>query len=323
MDARPILEALVATGALIVLGYALRRAFTQPFWRGLESMSYHLLLPSLLVGQLATADLTGPDVRSMVAVLAGSSLLVAAVALGCRRLIGPDGPAFTSTFQSGVRFNTYVGFFVATSIYGAGGATLAALASAVLVPLANLTSTLVLVRYGDRGDGAGPRPGFGSTVRELGRNPLVLACLIGFAANLTGHALPRSAGAALSEPLTVLGRLLDLLGSAAMPLGLLCVGAGIGAWRVLGSGLRYAVWASVLRFAVVPAITVGLCLATGLSGPAAVVAVLFQALPTASSAYVLARALGGDAPLMAAIIAQQTVFACVAMPAWLLLAATL
>ncbi len=47
---------------------------------------------------------------------------------------------------------------------------------------------------------------------------------------------------------------------------------------------------------------------------------LFQSLPTASSAYILARHLGGDAPLMAGIIALQTVVAALAIPLALLAA---
>jgi malonate transporter len=55
-------------------------------------------------------------------------------------------------------------------------------------------------------------------------------------------------------------------------------------------------------------------LALGLSGPALITALLFQAMPTASSAYILARQLGGDAPLMAGITATQTVLAAAAIP---------
>jgi predicted permease len=47
---------------------------------------------------------------------------------------------------------------------------------------------------------------------------------------------------------------------------------------------------------------------------------LFHSLPTASSAYILSRQLGGDAPLMAGIIAFQTLLAAVTMPLTLLAA---
>ena len=44
------------------------------------------------------------------------------------------------------------------------------------------------------------------------------------------------------------------------------------------------------------------------------VAILLAALPTATSAYILARQLGGDAPLMAGIISGQTLLAIVTIP---------
>ena len=54
--------------------------------------------------------------------------------------------------------------------------------------------------------------------------------------------------------------------------------------------------------------------AFGLHGPVAATALLVHAMPTASPSYILARQLGGDAPLMAGIVAVQTVLAAVAIP---------
>lgn len=63
-----------------------------------------------------------------------------------------------------------------------------------------------------------------------------------------------------------------------------------------------------------PLVTIVACYLFNLSGAAAIAALLFQALPTASSSYIMARQLGGDAPLMAGIIAIQTLMAGVALP---------
>jgi predicted permease len=52
----------------------------------------------------------------------------------------------------------------------------------------------------------------------------------------------------------------------------------------------------------------------GLGDAALTIALLFQALPTSSSSYIMARQLGGDAPLMAGITAFQTIAAALAMP---------
>jgi predicted permease len=63
-----------------------------------------------------------------------------------------------------------------------------------------------------------------------------------------------------------------------------------------------------------PLMTLAVSLLFGLTGPALTTALLFQLLPTASSAYIMARQLGGDAPLMAGITATQTVLSLVTIP---------
>jgi predicted permease len=70
-----------------------------------------------------------------------------------------------------------------------------------------------------------------------------------------------------------------------------------------------------------PLVTFLVLKAFGLGGQAALIAILFHALPTASSSYVMARQLGGDAPLMAGICALQTVLAALTVPVALLLLA--
>ena len=77
--------------------------------------------------------------------------------------------------------------------------------------------------------------------------------------------------------------------------------------------------ASGLKLLVVPALTAGVCAVFGVDGAARSVAVLFAALPTAPAAYALARQLGGDAELMAAILTVQTLLAALTLPlAWTL-----
>ena len=103
------------------------------------------------------------------------------------------------------------------------------------------------------------------------------------------------------------------LGAASLPLGLLCVGAALEFGSVRG-WIAPVATSSAIKFLAMPVVTVLVASLMGLTGPALVTALLFQALPTASSAYIMARQLGGDAPLMAGITALQTLFALVALP---------
>ena len=74
-----------------------------------------------------------------------------------------------------------------------------------------------------------------------------------------------------------------------------------------------------LKLLVMPGIALLLALAIGLDELSTKVLVLFHALPTAPSAFILARQLGGDARLMAGILTTQTALAAVTLPLWVAL----
>ena len=93
----------------------------------------------------------------------------------------------------------------------------------------------------------------------------------------------------------------------------MCVGAALG-FGAFKAALKPVMIASAFKLILLPLLTLALCLFTGLTGKAASIAILFQALPTASSSYVMARQMGGNAPLMATIIAAQTLLAMLALP---------
>ena len=147
-------------------------------------------------------------------------------------------------------------------------------------------------------------------------NPLILACLLGLAMNLSGIGLP-----------PVVGPLLESLGKAALPIGLLAVGAGLALDSLRGAG-RPLVVSSVLKLVVLPLVALlglgGLALAgVGLDEASRGVVILYTALPCSASAYVLARQMGGDAPLMATIITTQTLAAMATLPGLILLSGVL
>ena len=196
-----------------------------------------------------------------------------------------------------MRFNNYVGVSAAAGLLGTQGVALAAVANAAIVPTVNILCVLVFARYGSAG-----RMSWKGIARQMALNPLLLACAVGMLLRVSGLGLP-----------VALEPLLKALGQASLPLGLLCVGAALELGSVR-NWLRPVGQASVAKFMVMPLITLGACHLFGLKGDAALAALLFQALPTASSSYIMARQLGGDAPLMAGIIAGQTLLAAVALP---------
>ena len=293
-----VVLALLPIVVLIGLGTCLRarRFLDEGFWQQAERLGYFVLLPSLFFHGLATADLRALPVAELAATLVLSTLAVAAAVVALRPLTQLDGPSFTSLFQGSVRFNNYVGVTLAMGLFGAKGIALAAICNAAIVPTVNVLCVLVFARYGSaRLSGRG-------IARHLATNPLVLSSLGGIAFQFLGLGLPPGLEPALRT-----------LGAASLPLGLLCVGAALdfGAARQWVAPVAFS---SFAKFVASPTATLAVGLSFGLSGPALATALLFQALPTASSAYIMARQLGGNAPLMAGITAAQTVLALVALP---------
>ncbi|WP_178116356.1 AEC family transporter [Pseudomonas brassicae] len=290
--------ALAPIAVLIVMGTWLKRSrFLQDsFWAQAERLGYYVLLPALFLHGLATAKLDNVPVQGMIMALVVSTVMVAVLMVGARPLIKDNDAAFTSIFQGAVRFNNYVGVSVVAGLF-APRASRCAVANAAIVPTVNILCVLVFARYG-----TGGKMPAGKVARQVALNPLVLACFAGIALQALGVGLPVGI-----EPV------IKALGQASLPLGLLCVGAALELGSVR-SWFRPVAYSSVVKFLIMPLMTLCACHVVGLDGKAAIAALLFQALPTASSSYIMARQLGGDAPLMAGIIASQTLLAAVALP---------
>jgi predicted permease len=299
MTIASIAGALVPIAALLGLGVLLRRVrgFSDPaFWSGAERLAYFVLLPVLLFVNIATVDLAGVPLARMAAAVVVPTLLVTVLLFALHRVVAPSAPAFTSVLQGSVRFNTYVGVSLAISISPGEGAALAGVVGAVLVPLVNIIATLGFeVFLVDKGS-------LLALVRKIVLNPLVLACVLGAGAGM----LP------VEAPEVVLA-VLDPLAAAALPVGLLCVGAGLRRIELRTHAVGLAV-ASVAKLIILPGLTLAALVVLGVSGPVALIALVFCSIGTASTSYVLARQLGGDASLMAALIAFQTVASFVTLP---------
>ncbi len=284
---------------LIFVGWVCRRREFpgDHFWAPAERLTYFLLFPALIATTLAEADFSDLAILPMAAAIVLAILAMSALVLALRRAFGVDGPGLTSVYQGTVRMNTYIGLSVAYGVHGEEGLTAAALAVAAIVPLVNVTCTLMLARYGH-----GAQPTARGIARSFASNPLILACVVGGLLNLTGIGLP-----------PVLGPMAQILGRAALPLGLLAVGAALDLKAARAAG-GLVLQTSALKLVGLPLITWAFLQGFGVTGVAAFVAILFNALPTATSAYILARQLGGDATLMASLITLQTLVSMASLP---------
>lgn len=303
--ALPILYALVPVNIILLTGFALQRLDFpgKHFWTGAERLTYYLLFPVLLFHSTATADWQSISVAGLSQSLLAGFFLISLLLLFLRPWLTANDAAFTSIFQGSIRFTTYIGFAIADAALGSRGLALSAAAITLLIPMVNILSVLVLIRYGRRNES-----GWRQLLREIVTNPMLIACLLGSALHLTGLHLPPVA----AESCRILGR-------ASLPLGLLAVGASLDVNTVRTIG-RPIVYSTILKLIFLPLLMSGICLILNIDRTAAFIAILFAGLPTSPLSFILARQLGGDAPLMASIITAQLVSAMITLPC--ILAAT-
>jgi malonate transporter len=299
----PIIASLAPVFLIIVFGAWLRALplIDEAGWRGLERATYYVFFPAMIIMTMAKADLRSVPVLAMGFSLIAGILAMAAILLMLRpllaRTLGTDGPAFTSVFQGATRWNSFVAIATAGALYGQLGLTLTAISVAAMIPLLNVLAVVVLQRY------AQDKPVvIGPTVKALASNPFIWSSVLGIIINVVGIPLP-----------VIAMRFGDILGAAALGTGLLLVGAGLD----VGASLkpRAITWVTTgLKLLLMPAMAGGIAMALGVDGVALKVAILSAAMPSASGAYILARQMGGDAPLMAEILTVQTLMAVVTIP---------
>jgi malonate transporter len=281
---------------LIACGFLLCRytALDRPLWESAERLVYYLLFPVLLFNSIVKTPLQPTQTLGLAAAGVGVIFCGVVLAFALKRWPGVDARLHASGAQVAFRFNSYIALALAERLGGSQGVAWMALLIALCVPLANVAAVWSLARHGGH-----------NYLREIARNPLIVSTVAGLMANAAGVTFPEAVATTLQR-----------IGVAALPIGLLAVGAGL---RVGGlkKGPGLAVTLLMIRHAVLPAIALGITLLLALSPEQRHIAVLFAAMPTASSAFVLASRMGGDGPYVAALVTASTLLGMVSIPIWL------
>ena len=283
---------------LIVLGFVLCRwsALNRSVWEAAERLVYYLLFPVLLFNSILTSPLHPAQSLSLAGAAVATVACGVVLAMALKWLPGVDARLHASGAQVAFRFNSFIALALSERLGGPQALAWIALMIALCVPLCNVAAVWPLARHGGHAYG-----------RELLRNPLILATVGGLLANLAGLHLPAAVGTTLQR-----------IGLAALPIGLMAVGAGLRLGGLKAAPLLATALLG-LRHAVLPLLAISLTSAAGLALPAEqrMVVVLFAALPTASSAYVLAARMGGDGGYVAGLVTVSTLLGMLSVPAWL------
>ena len=307
-----ILNALLPVFLVILVGVGLKRVnlMSEEQWHGFESLTYYVFFPCLLFYTIIKADLDAAPIGEVALILFAATVLNMGLSWATRPLI-VDGSkeqdkSFTSLFQGSSRWNSFAALGIAASLIGPQGSTLIAVAFVAMIPVLNFFCVIVLAIYA--GDG---KPNLVRVAKEIGKNPFIIAIILGVVFKLMPFSLP----IAIVETLRIIG--VSGLGAA-----LIIVGVGL-KLRSLRTPNRFVILAIIFKLIVVPALGLAGAQLLGLGLIASQSIIIALGVPTAAASYVLARKMGGDAPLMATILTMQTFVSFITLPAWLYFVAAL
>ena len=273
-------------------------------WGGIETLSFRLLIPAVLMKSIALSDLSSAAFGPMIFALISASGVSAGIVVTFRWLRTPKtlpNPVFTTVFQTATRCSAFIALAAAELFVGGEAVALIAMSMAILIPLINIVNIIVLSLFG------AATPSAGLILKTVLNNPLVQACAIGLILNLSGILMPN-----------FIVQTLDLIGRAALGVGILAVGAAIKPRRLFNTS-------SAMRFGVLARVIFGpIIFLTGAQyvdfGPLEqAVGVIVMAAPAASNGYIMAKKMGGDADLYADILAWKILLSMLTLPAFMVL----
>jgi malonate transporter and related proteins len=282
--------------ALIVCGFLICR-FTQlgrPLWEQVESLVYYVLFPVLLFHAISRSPLKWSAASGLV----GAALILAAMGVmlsyAVARVPGVAQADFASSAQVGFRFNSYIALALAERLSGQQGLLLIAVIIGVCVPLFNVAAVWPMARHSGQGFG-----------KALLKNPLIIGTVSGLIANLLGISVPQFAEPAVMR-----------IGQASLALGLMAAGAGLQLGRVFDTASRLRAGAAQLsvRHIALPLVALVLVKVFELDKTQATVLLMFSAMPTASSCFVLATRMGYDGAFVAGLVTLSTMLGTLSLP---------
>ncbi|HUH49010.1 MAG TPA: AEC family transporter [Mycoplana sp.] len=302
-----IFESTLPVFLLVVLGTLLKRwrKIDDGLWLGLEQLGFYVLFPALLFSTLAQADFGGMAAATLATTSIGSVTLIAGAILLCWPLFrgaGVSAPSFTTVFQTATRWNGFIALAIADKLYGSDGMAIVALIMTLIIPI-NFYNIAILVWFG------GGARNIRAFLTKIVTNPLIIGATLGTLFNLLGIRLY----APLMEAI-------DLVAESSLSLGLIMVGAGLRIADAL-KPRAIAILPVGLKLLLMPLMMTGAAWLAGISGEALLTVALGASVPTAMNGYLLAKQMGGDAPLYAAVATLQTAASFFTIPLVLMLTA--
>ena len=289
---------------LIILGNILRRIKVPDlsFWEVNDKLCYWVLIPALLFHFISQVNLSSEMLYIYAAIVFAGFFITFSSAIALGKLLGYPPEVWTSILQGSMRQNAFIALAIAGSFFGAEGLKIASLFMFIYVPSINIIIITIMVMSLNQNAQKDSKKVLVNVFVEIFKNPFILAMIAGLLVSLSSL-----------ENMSVIIDTTELLGSAALPIMLLTIGAKIKV-RDLTIKITPIIISNTLKLIILPLIVYFLASYYGLSQTEIVVAVIFASVPTATMSYTLAKQFGADDQLMRGILTTQVALSFITIP---------
>lgn len=267
-----------------------------------NSLVFYTLLPLMLFYNIYSSDIRGGVSLHSLALALSVLLVLFLLTWFFIKRVEPQNSRRGVMIQASFRSNfLLLGIPLLREVCPGADLATASIMLAIIVPCFNALAVITLETFSRK------QINVRQILLGIAKNPLIIASVIGLAANLSGLRLPDC----LENPISQMG-------ASASPVALLLLGAQF-EFRDVRLHWRNLTICTVLRLLVYPGVALSLAALSGLRGPEFAVLISVFATPTAVSSFSMAAQMGGDPELAASAVTVTTLLSSVTMFFWIFL----
>ena len=193
------------------------------------------------------------------------------------------------------------GLAIAGSLYGDAGLGIVSILTVVTIPTFNILAVIILEYY------SGKEISRKKLIKQVSKNPLVIATLIGILFLASGIKLPKPIYKSLND-----------ISKIATPLAFIVLGAELKFGNML-KNMKYLIFVDFLKLVINPLISISIGKMLGFQGAEIVALLAMTACPTAVASVTMANEMTVDGDLAGEIVATTSLVSIATIFCWILI----
>ena len=304
-----ILSSIFPVFALIITGRILKqtRFINDNFLNISDKLIYYIFFPAILFWKIgASSNGSTFNLNIVYATLSTIFFIftISTIYIILFKIKNFDAGSFS---QSCFRFNTYIGFAIIINALGEEGIRFFGIIISFCIPIINILS-ISLLSWFDKSSGStlDLKKRINSMAGSILKNPLIIACVCGLIFSNFNFQFPG-----------YLNNFFQLISSAALPLALISIGGSF-TFGKLKDYLTLSITGSIFKLIFLPLSGLAFLYLFDVTGVAFKTSLIFFALPTATSIYVLSSQMNSNTDLASSTIVLSTALSFLSLSAVML-----